>query len=83
MRRTALCRHVSVRHLGQRTLARILAKTISLAGVANVDPYVILGVLVEGVVRTLAEHTPPERQAGATTSLKQLLAERLCVCGRA
>jgi len=52
-----------------------------MAGVADVDPYVILGVLVEGVVRTLAEHIPPERQAEAAASLKQLLEERLCARG--
>jgi hypothetical protein len=59
MRRKTLCRLVSDKHLG------ILTETINLAGVADVDPYVILGVVVEGVVRTLAEHIPPERQAGA------------------
>jgi hypothetical protein len=61
--------------------ARILAETINMAGVAGVDPYAILGILVEGVARTLVEHIPRERQADAVGTLKQLLDERLKTYG--
>src|ERR1700722_13330583 len=54
--------------------ARILAETINMAGVAGVDPYAVLGILVEGVARTLVEHIPPE-------TLIELLRERLSTHG--
>jgi hypothetical protein len=55
----------------------ILAQTISLAGTSGVDPYAVLGVLVEGAVQTLTQHIPPERQAEAAATLVELLRERL------
>ena len=65
--------------------ARILAETISMAGVAGVDPYAdpyaVLGILVEGVARTLVEHIPPERQAETAETLIELLRERLSTHG--
>jgi hypothetical protein len=41
------------------------------------DPYLVLGVLVEGAAHTIAKHIPAERQASTVAELKQLLAERL------
>ncbi len=41
----------------------ILAETISLIGESDVDPYAILGVLIEGAAHTIARHIPTERQA--------------------
>ena len=38
-------------------------------------------MLVEGVVQTLVEHIPRERQAEAATELRQLLDERMKACG--
>jgi hypothetical protein len=61
--------------------AYILAQTISLAGESGVDPYAILGVLVEGAVHTLMEHIPAERRADAATTLTQLLEERFKALG--
>ena len=61
--------------------ARILAETINMAGVAGVDPYAVLGILVEGAVRTLVEHIPRERQAEAAETLIELLRERLSTHG--
>ena len=52
-----------------------------MAGVAGLDPYAVLGILVEGVARALAEHIPRERQAEAVATLKQLLDERLKTYG--
>ncbi len=52
-----------------------------MAGVAGVDPYAVLGILVEGVARTLVEHIPPERQAETAETLIELLRERLSTHG--
>jgi hypothetical protein len=55
----------------------ILAETISLIGETDVDPYAIVGVLIEGAVNTIAQHIPPERQAETAATLLHLLNERL------
>jgi hypothetical protein len=55
----------------------ILAQTIRMIGESDVDPYAILGVLIEGAAHTLAQHVPPERQTDTTATLMQLLEERL------
>jgi hypothetical protein len=51
----------------------ILAQTISIIGESDVDPYAILGVLIEGAAHTLTQHVPTERQADTATTLMQLL----------
>jgi hypothetical protein len=43
----------------------MLAETIRFACPGGADPYAVLGVLVEGVVQTLVEHIPGERQEEA------------------
>ena len=55
----------------------ILAQMISMIGESDVDPYAILGVLIEGAVHTLNQHVPAERQAETAAALVQLLEERL------
>jgi hypothetical protein len=55
----------------------ILAQTISIIGESDVDPYAILGVLIEGAAHTLTQHVPTERQADTATTLMQLLEDRL------
>jgi hypothetical protein len=55
----------------------ILAQMISMIGQSDVDPYVVLGILVEGAAHTLAQHVPAERQADTAATLMQLLRERL------
>jgi hypothetical protein len=59
----------------------ILAQTIAMSGTIGVDPYAVLGVLVEGAVQTLVQHIPAERQAEAVAALSQLLDERLRASG--
>jgi hypothetical protein len=59
----------------------ILAETISLIGESDVDPYAILGVLIEGAVHTIARHIPTERQAETAATLLQLLEQRLTARG--
>jgi hypothetical protein len=48
-----------------------------MAGTIGVDPYALLGMLVEGAIRTIAQDIPPERQGEAAATLVELLAERL------
>ena len=55
----------------------MLAHMIRLVVRDGADPYLVIGILVEGAVYTLAEHIPPERQAETTEQLGQLLVERL------
>ncbi len=55
----------------------ILAETISLIGESDVDPYAVLGVLIEGAAHTIAQHIPAERRADTAATLLQLLEERL------
>ncbi len=59
----------------------ILAETISLIGESDVDPYAILGVLIEGAAHTIAHHIPTERQAETAATLLHLLEERLSAHG--
>jgi hypothetical protein len=59
----------------------ILAETISLIGESEVDPYAVLGVLIEGAVHTIARHIPTERQAETAATLLQLLEQRLSAHG--
>ena len=54
----------------------ILAQMISMIGESDVDPYAIMGVLIEGTVHTLINHLPAERQAHTAPTLMQLLEER-------
>ena len=55
----------------------ILAQMISMIGESDVDPYAILGVLIEGAAHTLARHVPAERQADTAMTLLELLEDRL------
>ncbi|HET6194250.1 MAG TPA: hypothetical protein VFE12_00785 [Acetobacteraceae bacterium] len=56
---------------------QMLAEVIRVITQDGSDPYLVLGVLVEGAVHTLARHIPKERQAEALAELRQLLEERL------
>ena len=55
----------------------MLARMIRLVTDDGADPYLVIGVLVEGAVHTVARHVPPERQTEAVEEMGQLLAERL------
>jgi hypothetical protein len=55
----------------------MLAMMIRLAAADEADPYLVIGVLMEGAVHTLTRHIPPERQAEAAEELERLLRERL------
>jgi hypothetical protein len=52
-----------------------------MSGQVGLDPYRVIGVLVEGAVQTLAQHIPTERQAEAAAALRELLDDRLRAAG--
>ena len=56
---------------------RILAKTITMTGVIGMDPYAVLGTLIEGAVQTIVQQVPQERRAETAATLVHLLKERL------
>jgi hypothetical protein len=60
---------------------RILAKTITMTGVIGMDPYAVLGTLIEGAVQTIVQQVPEERRAETAATLVHLLKERLAACG--
>jgi hypothetical protein len=62
---------------------RLVAELIRQVGGRGADPYLLIGVLVDGAVDTLAKHIPPERQAESTEQLRPLLVERLKARGLA
>ncbi len=55
----------------------VLSQMISMIGESDVDPYAVLGVLIEGAAHTVARHIPTDRQADSASTLVQLLRERL------
>jgi hypothetical protein len=59
----------------------ILAKTITLSVEVGMDPYAVLGLLIEGAVHTLVGHIPKKNQAEAAAMLRELLDERLKAAG--
>ena len=62
---------------------RLIAELIRLTGDQGVDPYLLIGALLEGAVDTLAKHIPAERQKETTEAMGRLLVERLRVRGLA
>jgi hypothetical protein len=62
---------------------RLLAELIRMTGNQGADPYLLIGVLLEGAVHTIAEHIPRERQGDTTEQLGRLLVERLRAHGLA
>jgi hypothetical protein len=46
----------------------LLAQTTGMTGMIGMDPYAVLGVLVEGAVQTFIQHMPMERQADAVAT---------------
>ena len=62
---------------------RLVAELIKLIGDGGADPYLLIGVLLEGAVQTLANHIPPERQRETKEQLGRILAERLKAHGLA
>lgn len=61
----------------------LLAAMIRLATADGADPYLVIGVLVEGAAHTIDRHIPRERQAETTEELGRLLVERLKAHGLA
>jgi hypothetical protein len=56
---------------------RALADIIKTVSEGDADPYLIIGVLVEGAVLTLRRRIPDERQDDTASAVLELLADRL------
>lgn len=56
---------------------RALADIIKTVSEGDADPYLIMGVLVEGAVLTLRRRIPDERQEDTASAVMKLLADRL------
>jgi hypothetical protein len=54
-----------------------LADIITIIGDSEADPYLIIGVLVEGAVHTLQSRIPGERQIETASGMLKLVADRL------
>jgi hypothetical protein len=59
----------------------ILAEAICRIAASDADPYLVLGVLIEGAAHTLAASIPLEGQADTVAALVQLWRDRLRVHG--
>jgi hypothetical protein len=55
---------------------RLVVELVRLIDERGVDPYLLIGTLLEGAVHTLANHIPPERQRETAEQLRRLLVER-------
>jgi hypothetical protein len=67
------------REAAERTsdLAGELSGMIKAVVNADTDPYVIMGILIEGAVHTLAARIPPECQKDTAHALVQMLQDRV------
>lgn len=62
-------------------LANVLAHVVHLSVEADADPYLVLGVMVEGIAYALASRIPAERHRATVEELRLLLNERLAAHG--
>lgn len=60
-----------------------LSSAIKSALASEADPYVMLGVLLEGATQTLLQRIPRERQLGTLTAALVMFSERLAARGAA
>lgn len=66
---------------GRPDPVRMLAELIRVATAEGADPYLVLGVLVEGAAHTAAAYIPQQRQPDITRALADLLADRFKAYG--
>ena len=60
---------------------QLVATVIRLIGNRGADPYLLIGVLMEGAVNTLVKHVPAERQIDTARALAKILTDRLKAYG--
>ena len=60
---------------------RALADIIRAVAEGNADPYLVIGVLIEGAVHLLDIRIPEQRRADTASALLQLVADRLRTTG--
>jgi hypothetical protein len=61
----------------QTDLIAALAKAIKGSAAAEVDPYVLIGVLIEGAAHILVNNIPVEKRAEVGQAMAHLLLDRM------
>jgi hypothetical protein len=61
--------------------ARLLADLIKMVSAHGADPYLTMGILIEGAAYTLAGNIPPERQGEVAVNMMRLLRDRMRLHG--
>jgi hypothetical protein len=59
----------------------LVAALIRLTADRGVDPYLLMGTLVEGLANTLTKHIPPERQRDTAAATLKLFLARVNASG--
>ena len=59
----------------------VVAALLKLIIASDADPYLMTGLLVEGIAGSIANNIPPERQGEVAVEVVRLLRERLCKYG--
>jgi hypothetical protein len=66
---------------GELNPVTVLANIIRTIAASDADPYLVIGVLLEGSVHTLASSIPCERQKDTAAALLQLITSRIRASG--
>lgn len=66
---------------GQPDLIAVVVAAIREASTREVDPYLLTGVLLEGVVHAIAEGVPAERRVECALAAARMLTDRMHVWG--
>ena len=72
-----LIRDIEDQTASRPSLPEILAVVIRMMVASNADPYLLLGVMTEGVAHAIASRIPSEDQADVAEEAVSLLQERL------
>lgn len=72
-----LIRDIESQTASRPELAEILAVVIRMMVASDADPYLLLGVLTEGIAHTIASRIPEDEQADTAEEALSLLQERL------
>ena len=78
--------HDLIRRVEQAAASRpdpvqLVATVIRLIADRGADPYLLIGVLMEGAVNTLVKQVPAERRIDTARALTKILTDRLKACG--
>lgn len=72
-----LLREIEARAADRTSLPEVLAQVICRLTASEADPYLLIGVMAEGIVQAIAARIPAECQADVANEALGLLQERL------